>query len=280
MNIHHTAVVSTRAKIGRDCTFGPFCVIEDDVKIGDGCVFEPFSVVKSGSILGDNNHVCEGAIIGGLPQCVGLDDTRGLVVIGNGNSIREHCTIHRSMKDQDATEIGDNCMFMVNAHIAHDCRIGNDVIIANNAMLAGHVTVGNRANISGAVGVHQFCRIGSLAMVGGQSHVVRDIPPYVMVDGKTTAVVGLNTIGLRRAGFSSDDIKELKSVYRLLYNTALPWREIIQRMEKEFTTGPGLEMAKFIAMTTRGITMERRSSRHPQPVSDESPETLKFHVVG
>ena len=283
MNISPHAIVSPGAKIGQDVKIGPFCVIDEDVVIGDGCVLESHVMIKNGSILGNANHLYEGAVIGGLPQCVGLGDEVGQVIIGNGNIIREHVTIHRAIKEQDATEIGDDCMLMVNVHIAHDCRVLNNVIIVNNAMLAGHVTVGNRAFISGAVGVHQFCRIGAFAMVGGQAHIVRDVPPYVTVDGLTSQVVGLNKIGLRRAGFSVEEIKTINKAYHLLYGSGLPWREIIKKMEEEHKSGPGLEMARFIATSPRGILQERHGSPHRLthvPQASNEPATIKLHVVG
>jgi UDP-N-acetylglucosamine acyltransferase len=143
-------------------------------------------------------------------------------------------------------------------HVAHDCRVGNNTIFANNAMLAGHVTVGDRAYLSGAVAVHQFCRIGSLAMVGGQSHVTKDVPPYVTVDGLSSFVVGLNQIGLRRAGFSLEDIRRLKEAYRVIYRSRLTWNEILGRLQKEFCQGPPAQFHQFLSTTTRGILSERR----------------------
>ncbi len=274
MQIHPQALVSPRAKIGQDVQIGPFCIIEDNVEIGEGCRLESHVTIKRGTQIGANNHLFEGVVIGSLPQCVGLSGTCGQVIIGKGNIIRENVTIHRAMKEPDATEIGDNCMFMVNAHIAHDCRIGDSVIMANNTMLAGHVSVGRRAFISGAAGVHQFCRVGAYAMVGGQAHIVKDVPPYVTIDGLSSQVVSLNFIGLRRANFSSDDIKTLKAVYRILYRSGLQWREIVHQIEEEFKEGPGLEMARFLAMTTRGITMERHSINR-----NETPSTFKLHVI-
>ena len=161
------------------------------------------------------------------------------------------------MHAQDSTTVGDDCMIMANAHIAHDCHVADEVIMANNAMLAGHVSVGRRAFVSGAAGAHQFVRIGAFAMVGGQAHLVRDVPPFVTVDGLSSQVVGLNLVGLHRAGFTSADVKTLKEVYRVLYKSGLNWREIVEKIEKEYTEGVGLEMARFIASTTRGITTER-----------------------
>lgn len=258
MQIHQLALVSPSAKLGQDVQIGPFCVVEEGVSIGDGTILEARVVIKKGSTIGKNNHIFEGATIGGLPQCVGLNEEDcGSVVIGDGNVIRENVTIHRSMHAQDATTVGDDCMIMVNAHIAHDCRVADEVIMGNNVMLAGHVTVGRRAFVSGAAGAHQFVRIGAFAMVGGQAHLVRDVPPFVTVDGLSSQVVGLNLVGLRRAGFTSSDVKVLKNVYRTLYKSNLNWREIVETIQREHTEGVGLEMAQFLATTTRGITTER-----------------------
>ena len=258
MYIHRLALVAPSAKLGQDVQIGPFCVVEEDACIGDGTILEARVTIKRGVIVGKNNHIFEGATLGGLPQCVGLaEEDCGAAIIGDGNIIRENVTIHRSMHADSATTLGDDCMIMANAHIAHDCHIGDEVIMANNAMLAGHVSVGKRAFISGAAGAHQFVRIGAFAMVGGQAHLVKDVPPFVTVDGLSSQVVGLNLVGLRRAGFSSSDIKTLKGVYRVLYKSGLNWRETVEKIEKEYTEGVGLEMARFISSTTRGITTER-----------------------
>ena len=153
MPIHRLALVDPNAKLGRDVQVGPFCVVEDGVTIGDGTILEARVTIKRGTIIGKNNHIFEGATIGGLPQCVGLTEEEcGNVIVGDGNVIRENVTIHRSMHREDSTVVGDDCMLMVNAHVAHDCHVANKVIMANNAMLAGHVVVGTRAFISGAGG--------------------------------------------------------------------------------------------------------------------------------
>lgn len=259
VRIHPSAVVSQNAKIGKGVKIGPFCVVECDVEIGDGCRLESRSTVKSGTIIGNNNMICEGTVIGGMPQHIAVHDVCGTLVIGDGNVIRENATIHRSMKEQGTTVIGDNNMIMVNVHIAHDCRLGNNIVIANNAMLAGHVCVEDRANISGAVGIHQYSRIGTLAMVGGQAHVTQDVPPFMTVDGLTSRIVGLNLIGLRRSGFSIEEIKQIKSAYRILYRSQIPWREVLKTLETTFTSGPALKVAQFLASTTRGILNERRT---------------------
>jgi UDP-N-acetylglucosamine acyltransferase len=179
-------------------------------------------------------------------------------VIGAGNTIRENVTFHRAMAEDGETVIGDNNLFMVNSHVAHDCRVGNHTIFANNSMLAGHVTVGDRAYLSGAAAAHQFCRIGTLAMVGGQAHVNKDVPPFVTLDGLSSHVVGLNSIGLRRAGFSSNEITQLKQAYRILYRSGQSWNEILQRLQDEFPQGVAAQFHLFLSTTTRGIMSERR----------------------
>ena len=147
---------------------------------------------------------------------------------------------------------------MVNTHVAHDCVVGNNVIITNNALLGGHVVVEDRAFVSGAVAVHQFCRVGTMAMVGGQAHITKDVPPFVTVDGLSSLVVGLNTIGLRRSGLSSSDIRLLKEAYRVIYRSGLAWKEILQRLEEEFGNTPAAHFHVALSMTTRGIVSERR----------------------
>lgn len=256
--VHSTALVSPEARLGEDVEIGPYCIIEPDVVVGPGCRLESRVVVKSGTTLGPSNHVYEGAVLGGLPQHVHMPERPGRLIIGAGNTIRENVTIHRALDEDDATLVGDNNLLMVNVHIAHDCRVGNNTIFANNAMLAGHVTVGDRAYVSGAAAVHQFCRIGSLAMVGGQSHIVKDVPPFVTVDGWSSFVVGLNQIGLRRAGYSAAEIRRLKDAYRVIYRSGLSWNEILARLKEEFCEGLAAQYYQFLSTTTRGITQERR----------------------
>ncbi len=263
MAIHPLALVSPKARIGANVRIGPFSVVEDDVTVGPGCVLEANVVVKSGTVLGENNHIFEGAIIGGPPQHVHMPEKPGRVVIGSGNVIRENVTIHRALQPERATLVGDNNLLMCNAHIAHDCQVGNNTIIVNNVMLAGHVIVEDRAYLSGAVAVHQFCRIGTLAMVGGQAHINKDVPPFVTVDGLSSYVVGLNTIGLRRAGFDAKTIAHLKAAYRVIYRSGLPWAEILEHLRTEFNYGPAAEFYRFLSTTARGIVCQRRDASAP-----------------
>jgi UDP-N-acetylglucosamine acyltransferase len=259
VSIHPSAFVSPSAQISPDVEIGPFCTIEPDVVVGPACIIESRSTIKRGTTIGANNHIFEGAVVGGLPQHVHVPEQPGRVIIGSHNTIRENVTIHRPLQADHATVIGDHCLIMVNVHVAHDCHLGNNVIITNNAMLAGHVHVEDRAYISGAAGIHQFCRVGTLAMVGGQAHMVQDVPPYVTVDGLSSLVVGLNKIGLRRAGFNQAAIQEMMRAYRVIYRSGLRWVEILEQLRTQFPTGPAAVFYEFLSTTARGIVSERRA---------------------
>ena len=258
MSIHPLALVSPRAEIDAGVEIGPFCIVEDDVSIGPGCVLESRVVIKQGVRLGTDNRICEGAVLGGFPQHAHWCESPGRVIIGSHNTIRENVTIHRPLKPDQETVLGDHNLLMVNAHVAHDCRIGNYCIFTNNALLAGHVTVADRAYLSGAAAVHQFCRIGTLAMVGGQAHITRDVPPYVTIDGLSSLVVGLNQVGLRRAGHQHETVAKLKAAYRVVYRSGLSWNEILDVLQTEYADGPAAEFYSFLAFTKRGIVTERR----------------------
>lgn len=271
VKIHPLALVSADANLGVDVSIGPFVVIEAGVSVGDRCVLESHAVVKSGTTLGHDNYVGEGAVLGGAPQHAHPPERIGRVVIGDHNTLREHVTIHRAMHEGAITEVGSHNLLMCNVHVAHDCRVGSQIIMANNTMLAGHVHIADRAFLSGGVAVHQFCRVGRLAMVGGQSHVVQDIPPYVLVDGGSHHIVGLNLVGLRRAGFSTADIDQLKAAYRLIYRSGLMRPEIMLRLQAEFSQGPAAEFYPFFQQGKRGYVQERRVPPHA---------TIKLRAVG
>lgn len=259
MSIHPSSIVSPSAQVHPDVQIGPFCIVEPGVTVGPGCILESRVTLKEGTSLGANNHIFENAILGGLPQHVHVPEQPGRVAIGSGNVIRENVTIHRALVTEHATTIGDNCMLMVNVHVAHDCHLGNNVIATNNAMMAGHVRIDDRAYISGAAGVHQFCRVGTLAMVGGQAHLVQDVPPYVTIDGLSSLVVGLNKIGLRRAGYNQAAIQEIMAAYRVIYRSGLRWVEVLEQLRTKFPAGPAAAFYEFLSTTARGIVSERRA---------------------
>ena len=258
MSIHPLALVSPKATLGDNVQIGPFCVIEDGATVGSGCILENGAIIKADTTLGKNCRISDGAVLGGMPQHIHMPENPGTVVIGSNNTIRENVTIHRAMQAGQQTVVGDNCLLMTNAHVAHDCRLGNNVIMTSNSMLAGHVTVGDRAFMSGGTAIHQFCRIGSLAMVGGQAHLVKDVPPFVTIDGQSSYVVGLNQIGLKRAGHSEETILQLKAAYRVIYRSGLMWAEILRQLKEEFVEGLAAEFYAFLASTKRGIIPERR----------------------
>ncbi|MCH8043662.1 MAG: acyl-ACP--UDP-N-acetylglucosamine O-acyltransferase [Planctomycetes bacterium] len=258
MPIHPLAIVSPTATLPPGVEIGPFCIIEEGVTLGDGCRLESHVTLAEGTVLGENNHLFQGVVVGGPPQHLQATDQLGGTRIGSGNTLRENTTIHRAMQPGDWTTLGDDNCLMVNAHVAHDCHVGSHVVLANNVMLAGHVTIEDRAFLSGAVGVHQFCRVGRLAMVGGQARVCRDVLPFVLIDGVSTAVVGLNRVGLRRAGYSAEEVTQLKAAYRLIYRSGLPWDELLDQLGRQFPEGPAACYREFCAGAKRGIVSERR----------------------
>jgi len=284
VSIHPLAAVSPYAILGHDVKIGPFSVVEPGVEIGDHSTLASRVVVRTGTSLGKGNIVCEGAVLGGMPQHLHMPECPGRVAIGDGNVIRENVTVHRAMEADKLTRIGNGCLLMVGAHVAHDCTVGNNVILTNNSMLGGHVTVADRAFLSGSVAVHQFCRIGTLAMVGGLARVTRDVPPYVTIDGGSTMVVGLNRVGLRRAGFTPQQMVDLKDAYRVIYRSGLPWDEMLDTLQTQFVEGPAANfLTFFLGGNTRGFVQERRTPpgatvrivRDEQETATEKPTLLE-----
>jgi UDP-N-acetylglucosamine acyltransferase len=172
---------------------------------------------------------------------------------------RENVTIHRALAAGHETRIGSHCLFMVNTHAAHDCTVHDNVVLTNGTLLGGHVEVGPRAYLGGGAAIHQFCRIGRLAMIGGLARVTQDVPPFVTLDGESATVVGLNKVGLRRAGFTQEEVLDLKAAYRVIYRSGLMWQEILDALRLEFPVGPASEFAEFFCGGKRGFVHERRT---------------------
>jgi UDP-N-acetylglucosamine acyltransferase len=257
MTVHPTAIVSPRARLGAGLQVGPFAVIEDGATLGDDCEVRAHAVVKSHVVLGSGNRIHEGAVLGGEPQDLSFRGGETGLVIGDCNAIREGVTIHRSATPGSATLVGSDCFIMAYAHIGHDGRIGDRAIIGNNVLLAGHVQIAEAAFLSGAVGVHQFCRIGRLAMVGGVSKVVQDCLPFVITDGHPARARGLNVVGLRRAGVAASQLRALKQAYRLLLRSGLPRDEALERMSA--LADPLVdEMVAFVRGSKRGFARSHR----------------------
>jgi len=260
--IHATALVDPRAEIGRDVVIGPWCIVEAGAVLGDGCRLESRAIVKGRTTLGTNNEIGEGAVIGGAAQHVHVNDPGGTLTIGSHNRIRENVTIHRGWNNDAATVIGDHNMFMVGSHVAHDCRVGKHCIFVNHVLLGGHVQVDDRAYLGGAAAVHQFCRIGSLAMIGAIAKITQDVPPFVMIEGAgSSEVIGLNKVGLRRNGYTPEQIVQLKTAYRIIYREGHRWSEVLDILKTEFKDGPAAHFHEFLKSGKRGFVQERRISR-------------------
>ena len=259
MKIHPSAIVSPAAQLADDVEIGPFCIVESGVEIDAGCRLVAHATIRTGTTLGSETIVFEGAVLGGLPQLVKPPGEPGRVIIGKRNVIREHATVHRAMHEGTNTVVGDDCMLMVGAHVAHDCQVGNHAILSNGTLLGGHVEIGDRACLGGGTAVHQFCRVGRLVMVGACTKISRDVPPFMLTDGASAQIVGLNKVGLRRAGFTRQEVLALKAAYQLIYREGLAFRETVAALQERFPTGAAAEFAEFLQIGKRGFTQERRS---------------------
>lgn len=262
MPVDASAHIAPTARIHRDAHIGPgtrigeYCIIESDVVIGAGCRLEPYVYVKRWTTLGDENEISAGTVLGTDPLDKSFTGERSYLTIGNGNKIREHYTISRGTQAESVTRIGDRNYVMTSGHIAHNCTIGDDVVIASCALVAGYVEVGNQAFISGGVVVHQFSKIGRLAMIGGNTRVNSDAPPYFTFSDFNIAAKGLNLVGLRRAGFSHEEISRLKTAYKLLYRSGLKLEEALTRIEIEAPSEHTRYLVEFIRSSKRGICRE------------------------
>jgi UDP-N-acetylglucosamine acyltransferase len=248
--IHPTALVDARAELAGGVKIGPYAVIEADAVIGADCDIAAFVVVKRYTRMGRGNRVHEHAVIGGVPQDVKFRDCVSRVIIGDGNIIREGVTIHRSSTEDGTTRVGNGSMLMAYCHVAHDCRIGDRVALANGALLAGFVTVDDGAFVSGAVTVHQFCRIGRLAMVSQSTRVTMDCLPFIITEGVPGRARGVNVVGLRRAGYSPDDVQQLRRAFHLL-RSGRGLRDMLAELSAMQNASVN-ELARFIEGSKRG----------------------------
>jgi UDP-N-acetylglucosamine acyltransferase len=257
MEAHPTAVISPRADIAPDARVGAYVVIEDDVQIGAGCEIGAHAVLKRFTTLGARNRVFEHATLGGEPQDVKFRGEPSRLLIGDDNLIREGVTIHRASGEGEATLVGNRNFLMIGVHVAHNCVLGDDNVFANNAALAGHITVEDHAFLSNDVGCHQFVRVGRYAMIGGKSKIVQDVLPFFTTDGNPARVRGLNTVGLRRAGFSNESRRALRRAHRLLFREGLPLASALDALA-EFDDEHVRHLVEFIRASRRGFTRAAR----------------------
>ncbi|MBN1398583.1 MAG: acyl-ACP--UDP-N-acetylglucosamine O-acyltransferase [Bacteroidetes bacterium] len=248
------ASVGKKAQLGENVTVGPSAIIGDDVVIGDNSVIAPYAIIQNGTRLGKGCRVASFAVVGGPPQDLKYKDEPTILTIGDQCDIREYVTLNRGTLETGKTVIGNNCMFMANTHVAHDCVMGNFCIMANSAALAGHVHLGSWVIIGGLVPIHQFVHIGDHVIIGGGYRVPKDVPPYVRAGREPLCYEGLNSVGLRRRGFSTDAVNQIEQAYNIIYKSKLNVSQAVARIKQEIELSPEIQnILNFIADSKRGI---------------------------
>ena len=261
MSIHPSAVVSPKAIIGAEVTIGPFAIIEKDTEIGDHCVIEGAVQVRAGSRIGTGTFVGAGSIIGSDPQFRGFDPRiPSGTILGERNVLREYVTFHRSVTEGGNTIVGDGNYLMAGSHIGHDSIVGNENTLANNVLLGGHVILGNQCFIGGGSAFHQFVRIGDHVMCQGNSGFSQDLPPFV-VGADINTVVGINVVGLKRAGYSPEDRKEIKSAFREIYHSPRTLESILQEVGDQALSKPLQKFYQFFREKSKKGVCVRTSRR-------------------
>ena len=252
--IHPTAVIQEGARIGEACRIGPYCVIGPNVILGAGSELLSHVVIDGHTEIGSENTFYPFASIGLRTQDLKWDGGTAWTRVGSNNTFREYVTIHSATADGDATVIGSHNNLLAYTHVAHDCRLGDHIIMSNVGTLAGHVTVEDRAIVGGLAAVHQFCRIGTMSIIGGCSKVVQDVPPYMMVDGNPAATRTLNKEGLKRNGLDEDTQKSMRQAYRILFRSEQTFTNAVKQVRADVATSPELEhLLAFIESSERGI---------------------------
>ncbi len=254
MNIHPTAIVSKKAKLGKNIKIDAYAVIEDDVEIGDDCYIGYHAVIYNGARIGNRVTIHQASSISHIPQDLKFDNEYSLFYVGDDTKIHEYVTLHRGTKETGFSKVGKNCLLMAYSHVAHDSVIGDNCILANGVQVAGHVEIEDYVIIGGLTPVHQFCKVGKHSMIGGGFRITQDVPPFILSANEPLKYKGLNLIGLRRRGFSNDDINSLKKTYGYIYNNALNITQAKEKIKSELADNIHVrEILKFLERSTRGI---------------------------
>ncbi len=252
--IHPTAVVDAKAEIDSDVVVGPYSIVGPDVVIGRGCVIGAHVVIEGYTTIGENNRFFTGAVVGSQPQDLKYRGGKCRLVIGNNNIIREYVTLNTSTSEETITRVGNDNMLMAYAHVAHESAVHNGVIMANNATLAGHVTVEDKAILGGLTAVHQFVRVGTMAIVGGCSKVIKDVLPYSMVDGHPTKWHSVNFVGMKRNGVPEEVRTNIKKASRIICRSNLNTSQALEKLRAEFDSSAQIDhFIEFIESSSRGI---------------------------
>ena len=278
--IHPSAIISKNVQLGEGNEIGPGCVIEGPAVIGSRNKLWMHVYVGPGTTIGDDNQLHMGAVIGHLPQDLAFKHAPTSTKIGSRNTIREYVTIHRGTKEGTSTIIGDDCFLMANAHVAHNCEIGHRVILVNLASLTGYCIIEDGAFLSGMVGLHQFTRVGRLAMISALSAVNKDVPPYMLCGGRPAVIQGLNVVGMRRAGIAANARGEIKHAYKLLYRCGLNVSNALEVIERECRSDEVKHLAAFVRASERGICAGISSDVAEEGESILPKKTLRTSVSG
>ena len=256
MSVHPTAILSPGAQLHPSVEVGPYAIIGPKVRLGAGTVVGSHAVLEGDTVLGEKNHVFHHASVGAPPQDLKYAGEDTQLVIGDGNLIREFTTLHKGTAGGGGvTRIGHRNLFMAYSHVAHDCLVGSGCVLANSVALAGHVELGDHVILGGLSAVHQFTRVGPHAFIAGGSMVVLDVPPYCTVQGDRAELVGLNTVGLERHGYTADQLARIKEAYRILFRSKLPLTEAVVALQAEHGGHPEIDaLLAFIAQSRRGLT--------------------------
>lgn len=252
--IHPTAIVSGKAKLGNNITVSAYAIIEDDVEIAQDTMIGPHTVIYDGARIGEQVKIMQGASVSNIPQDLKYANEESFFYVGDGTVIREFVTLHRGTAETGFSRVGKNCLIMAYAHVAHDVVLGNNCIISNLVQIGGFVTIGDYVVIGGNTSVHQFSKIGDHAMAGGGLRISKDIPPYVLAGNDPIRYSGLNTVGLRRRGYSNEDIETLKKAYHLLFESGLNITQAKLKMQEEYKHNNLVQnILKFLDESDRGI---------------------------